>query len=175
MTRKVRSLVTAMEEVVWTVNPRNDTLPNLAAYLCDFLERFLSATPIRLRLDVADDLPEVPLAAQTRHNVLLAVKEAANNILKHSHATEVALGIQARNGSLTIVLEDNGTGFDVENPPESTSGNGLQNLRSRLADVGGQTQITSQPGSGTIIKFLLPLPGGHLKNGKLEAGPTRSR
>jgi signal transduction histidine kinase len=174
MTQKVRSVVTAMEEVVWTVNPRNDTLPNLAAYLCDFLERFLSATSIRLRLDVADDLPDVSLAAQTRHNVLLAVKEAANNTLKHSHATEITLEIHARNGCLAIALRDNGVGFDVANPPESTSGNGLLNLRCRLEDLGGQTQITSQPGSGTMVKLLLPLSGRRSKNGKPEAGTARS-
>jgi signal transduction histidine kinase/streptogramin lyase len=147
MTRMVRKLVAAMEEVVWTVNPRNDSVPNLATYLCDFVERFL---------------------AQTRHTVFLAFKEAANNAVKHSGATEIRLDIHTHAGALVIVLADNGRGFDPANPPATASGNGLANMRSRLEAAGGRAEISSVIGQGTTVKFELPFDRAALKNGARE-------
>ncbi|MSR65846.1 MAG: hypothetical protein EXS24_00540 [Pedosphaera sp.] len=174
MTRMTRKVVAAMQEVVWTVNPRNDSVPRLTAYLCEFVERFLAATEISHRLELQEDLPEVPLAAQVRHNVLLAFKEAVNNAVKHSGTTKIRLGIHTENELLVIVLEDDGRGFDPAKLPANSSGNGLQNMRSRLEAASGRAQITSVIGQGTEVKFEIPIGDAHTKSGSPDARTTRA-
>jgi ligand-binding sensor domain-containing protein/signal transduction histidine kinase len=156
ITQKVRQLVTAMEEVVWTVNPKNDSLPNLAGFLADSTERFLAPAELSCRVDVAADLPPVPVKAQARHNLLLAVKEALNNAARHAAASQVRLGVHLEGHTLRITVADDGRGFDPQTP--ARRGNGLANLYSRLESVGGRTEITSAAGRGTTVRFWLPLP-----------------
>lgn len=156
MTQKVRQLVAAMDEIVWTVNPKNDSLPSLAAHLCDYTERFLVPAQLNCRLDVAETLPPVLLTAHIRHNLLLAVKEALNNAARHAAASAVRLRIQLNDDWLCVAVEDDGRGFDVRQP--GRSGNGLQNMRSRMEAVGGRAEIQSEPGRGTTVTLLLPVP-----------------
>ncbi|MCX6926265.1 MAG: ATP-binding protein, partial [Verrucomicrobia bacterium] len=156
MTQKVRQLVAAMDEIVWTVNPKNDSLPSLAAHLCDYTERFLAPAQLNCRLEVAETLPAVLLTAHIRHNLLLAVKEALNNAARHAAASAVWLKIHLEGSSLCVEVKDDGHGFDVGKP--GRSGNGLQNMRTRLEAVGGRAEITSEPGKGTTVTFLLPVP-----------------
>ena len=156
ITDKARHLAAAMDEVVWTVNPKNDLLPNLASYVCDYAREFFRAASARCRIDVAEALPAAPLTAQTRHNLFLAVKEALNNVAKHSGATEVWLRIRCEGNELLVAVEDNGRGFDPATG--KVPRNGLDNLRARLQAAGGRTEIASHPGQGTTVRFHLPLP-----------------
>jgi ligand-binding sensor domain-containing protein/signal transduction histidine kinase len=157
ITQRLRQLVTAMEEIVWTVNPKNDSLPNLVAYLCDYTERFLAATPMSCRLDTPPNLPPLPLSANLRHNLLLAVKETLNNAARHAAATRVSLHVHLEPARLRVEVADDGCGFD---PTEAgRHRNGLHNLRSRMEAVGGTAEVTSAPGSGTRVVFRLPIGG----------------
>jgi signal transduction histidine kinase len=155
VSEKSRAMVTSLDEIVWAVNPANDSLPSLATYLCQFAEEFLRATPIRCRLDVDESLPKTPLTSELRHNVFLVVREALNNIAKHSEATEVWLRIQFRPQLLRISIEDNGRGFLYLT--SSAMGEGLANMRRRLEKIGGRFECETQPGSGTICRIELPL------------------
>jgi signal transduction histidine kinase len=148
-------MVASLDEIVWAVNPANDALPHLATYLCQFAEEFFRATPIPCRLDVADPLPPVPLTSEVRHNLYLAVREALNNIAKHSKATEVWLRVQCADNELHITVEDNGRGFAAASLKDSRSG--LANMRRRLAKIGGRFECASQPGAGTTCRIWLPL------------------
>ena len=85
----------------------------------------------------------------------MAVKEAFHNVIKHSHATEVSMRMTFANGELEISIQDNGAGFD---PASKTDGNGLVNMKQRLANIGGQCVIESQAGKGTIVRFQLVVP-----------------
>jgi signal transduction histidine kinase len=96
---KAQALVGALDEIVWAVNPRHDTLRSLAEYLAAFAEKFLSRAGITLRRDVSRDLPQVSLDAERRHNIFLAVREALNNAVKHSGAREVWLRMRLESGS----------------------------------------------------------------------------
>ncbi len=156
MTQKTRQLVAAMDEIVWTVNPRNDSLPNLASYVAEYARKFFLPTGIRCRLEIPPDLPDRPLAAAVRHHLFLAVKEALHNVAKHSGAEEVWLRLAWAGEIFTLAVEDNGRGFEPESPVGG--GDGLGNLRQRLAAVGGRTTISSRPGKGTRVSFNLPLP-----------------
>ena len=155
VTEKSREMVASLDEIVWAVNPANDSLPSLATYLCQFAEEFFRPTSIRCRLDVDDSLPPVALTSEVRHHLYLAVREALNNIAKHSQATEVWLRIQWRDRCLAIALEDNGRGF--VHLSTATTGDGLSNMRRRLEKIGGRFECQTQPGAGTICRIWLPL------------------
>lgn len=157
ITQKARQIATAMDEVVWTVNPKNDSLPNLASYLCDYAREFLRAANVGCRLDMAERLPNAPLTAQQRHNLFMVVKEALNNAVKHSGAGEVWLRILWSDAVVVVSVEDNGRGFHPAQAQAGESGNGLANMQARLEAIGGKTEYSSQPGQGTRVRFTLPL------------------
>jgi signal transduction histidine kinase len=143
---KAQAAVAALDEIVWAVNPRHDTLRSLAEYLAAFGGKFLNRAGIALRRDVPRDLPEVNLDAERRHHLFLAVREALNNAVKHSRASEVWLRIRLEDRHLEIAVEDNGRGFDPAAPGD---GDGVGNFASRLERLGGQCRIESRPGGGT--------------------------
>ena len=155
VTEKSHQLVSSLDEIVWAINPANDSLPNLVNYLCHAAAELFAPTPIRCRLDVDDVLPAVPLTSEVRHHLYLAVLEALNNIAKHSEATEVWLRFRAANGLLEIVIEDNGRGFS--DAMETSGGHGLRNMRQRMEQIGGQFHCASKAGVGTVFGMTLPL------------------
>jgi signal transduction histidine kinase len=157
LTQKARSLVTSLDEIVWAVNPQYDSVPSLASYYSLFAQRFLDLAGIAFRPQVANDLPDLPLDSRTRHGVFCEFKEALNNVIQHSSATEVRMNIAVVNGQLTISVHDNGRGFaSGENAPGR---DGLNGLCQRMKNLGGDCHITSQPGAGTKVEFQLPLNG----------------
>jgi signal transduction histidine kinase len=149
-----RDVVRALDEIVWALNPRNDSLPQLAAYVQDFALDFFRPSTIRCRLDVAGDLPPTPLSVQVRHNLLLAVKEALNNAARHSGASEVWLRLRYEPGVLRLKVEDDGRGFDLTRV--AGEHNGLANLRARMSAIGGRAEIVTHPGAGCRVELELP-------------------
>jgi signal transduction histidine kinase len=149
-----RQVMKSLDEIVWAVNPRNDTLPHLVDYLGQFTIDFLRAPGIRCRLDLPEHPPELNVPADIRHNLFLAVKEALNNIVKHAGAKEVRLGVDVSNSKLRVVVTDDGQGFDQ--PPQDAWADGLRNMRQRMAEIGGDCAIESHAGAGTTITFDVP-------------------
>jgi signal transduction histidine kinase len=145
-------LTRALDEIVWAVNPRHDTLSSLVNYLTNYVEETLEPAGMRLSLDMPLSLPAWPLKVEVRHNLFLAAKEALNNVLKHAQATELRMSLKLADHGFTLELADNGCGFAV-----STEGNGLGNMRHRMRDIGGDCQITSAPAQGTRIRFTVPV------------------
>jgi signal transduction histidine kinase len=175
---RTRELARRLDETVWAVNPKNDSLRHLATYVCHFAREFLEPTGIRCRLDVASDMPEAPLTTEVRHSVFLVIKEALNNAVKHSAATELNLRLAVCDGVVTIEVADNGRGFAVEQRQET--GNGLRNMATRMEEIGGQFQLRSLPGEGTTARLHLPLrarngdqPGRN--PGPIQLGDSASR
>lgn len=152
---KARATSGAMDELVWVVNSRRDTLRDFATYTCKHAKRFLEAAPIRCRLDVQSDLPDCALELPVRRSLLLAVKEALTNAVKHSHAGELHLRIHLHGQQLRVRVEDDGAGFDLDSPDETR--NGLRNMKDRMREIGGQCAVTSSPGGGCTIEFQIPL------------------
>jgi signal transduction histidine kinase/streptogramin lyase len=146
-----REIIQAMDEIVWTINPKNDTLENLANYIFQYAQDFFQGSNVRCRLDLPARLPELKLSTQERHNLFMAVKEALHNVLKHSQATEVRIRLVSTGGRLIINVADNGRGFATDPAPDS--GNGLNNMRQRLERIGGRLSLESRPGHGTEIKM----------------------
>jgi signal transduction histidine kinase/ligand-binding sensor domain-containing protein len=149
-----RQVMKSLDEIVWAVNPRNDTLPHLVDYLGQFTLDFLRAPGIRCRLDLPEHPPALNVSADIRHNLFLAVKEALNNIVKHAGAKEVRLGVDVSNGKLRVVVRDDGHGF--EQTPDNAWADGLRNMRQRMGEIGGDCAIESHAGQGTTITFDVP-------------------
>lgn len=149
-----RELVAALYETVWVVNPENDNLDSLGTYLCQSTNRLCKQARLPCRLEM-DELPRnVQVSSQVRHNIAIAVKEAAQNAVKHSQASEITLHMTFKKPELTICVNDNGVGFHVNG---EAAGNGLNNMKRRLAAIGGRCVIESHAGRGTSIQMQLIL------------------
>jgi signal transduction histidine kinase len=154
MVHSARSTVQALDEIVWAVNPQNDTLDGLVAYIGHYADELFENSSIHCRLEIPFELPALFLAAEVRHNLFLVVKEAFHNVLKHSGASEAHLRVSATARSLQIEIEDNGCGFGSEiHRDEGRNGNGLENMRKRINNLGGQMEMASAPGQGTKLTF----------------------
>ncbi|MEK7952350.1 ATP-binding protein [Luteolibacter soli] len=149
-----RGLVTGLDEIVWAVNPRYDSVGDLAGYFSLFAQRFLDLAGIQCRLQIADAVPEHPLASHVRHHLFLAFKEALNNIVRHSGASEVKLAIGVADRTLTVELADNGRGLEPGNPVPGSDG--LAGMKGRMEKLGGECRVASSPGE-TTVEFRLPL------------------
>lgn len=157
---RARAMVTALDEIVWAVNPKNDSLVGLVNYLGHFAEEFYRPTNIRCRLDIPRELPRHPLTSELRHHLFLAFKEAVNNAARHSHAAHVRIRIETRPAEVVISVEDDGQGFETQPDtisPQALQRNGLVNLRQRIAQLGGRVEIRSVVGKGTTVVFHVPL------------------
>ena len=151
---KARSLVSTLEGIVWAVDPEDNTLQSLADYLTGYMDDFFSHTPIACRFKVPVSCPPITLEGRVRHDLLMAVKEALNNIVRHADATEVELRLKVSEHCLEIDVADNGKG--IENA-KSGGGHGLRNLSARLTKLGGNCLVQPRSAGGTIVKINLPL------------------
>jgi signal transduction histidine kinase len=157
---RARTAVQSLDEIVWAANPRNDFLPRVADYLCHLVDDGFENSTVRCRKEVPTGLPPIPVRAELRHNLALAVKESLANTLKHSRATMVRLKLEWNAPELVVTVEDDGAGFDpagVRHP-----GEGLGNQTARMAEIGGTVAVHSTPGQGTRTVFRV----------RLEAAPT---
>lgn len=158
-------LTRAMDEIVWAINPRHDTLESLVNYLTRFAHGFLSAAHIRCRIEAAVKLPDLPVHSEIRHNLFLAVKEILNNAVKHSGASEVRLLVEVLPGQLKLAVVDNGHGFEPGKSPAAAPGNrllsgyGMAGIQTRLSQISGRVEIASDPATGTRVDLLIPIPG----------------
>jgi len=146
--------IESLDEIVWAVSPKNDTLESLANYLSQFVQEHLTLAKIRCVLEVPTVLPELELRAEVRHNLLLATREAVQNVVAHAGATEVRVALHFGQAAFEITITDNGCGFDPQRV--SGEGNGLANMRQRLAEIGGQLEILNPPEGGTTVRFSVP-------------------
>jgi signal transduction histidine kinase/ligand-binding sensor domain-containing protein len=159
--RSARTVVRSLDQIVWTVNPKNDTLELFVAFLCTYAPDYLRSAKIRCRLDVPMDVPPIPLRPEVGHHLFLAVKETLHNVVKHAGATEVWLRLLLTGETITVVVEDNGRGFEIDGKV-SADADGLGNLSRRLTEIGGRCEYRSEHGKGTTTTFTAPLKIQHI-------------
>lgn len=152
---KARALVSGLDVIVWAIDPKRNSLQSFADYLGRYATELFSASDIVCRFKIPIECNAVTLTEAARHSLFLAVKETLNNVIRHASATEVELQLSQTDGRLEIAIADNGCGFDWNTLQR---GNGLANLRERLAALNGDCHIESQAGKGTTVKFTVPLP-----------------
>jgi len=145
-----RDLVSALYETVWAVNPENDNLDALGNYICQMVDNLCDKAQLPRRLRLAELPRDVQVSSSVRHNLILAVKEAVHNVIKHAKASELSVHVVLEGTMLTIRVQDDGRGFA---PGAVPTGNGLANMERRLQQIGGTCLIESQPGTGTTVAF----------------------
>jgi signal transduction histidine kinase/ligand-binding sensor domain-containing protein len=155
--------VRSLDEIVWAVNPRNDTLRSLTEYLTQFAREILEDSKVNCRFQIADNLPDAPLPPELRHSLYLVVREAMTNALKYSLATQISLGVKTEGRQLEIFLQDNGVGFNPATVQACKKRNGLENMRQRIEALGGKFFIETQLGRGTIIRLRVNCPAADTK------------
>jgi len=155
ITGRARSLAASLDEIVWAINPSNDTSQSLMEYFFEYAQKLLSRADIRCRLEVIEPMPAGNLKAEDRHEVFHAFKEALNNVIRHSCATEVRVKMAAEKGNLLICVMDNGRGFVGQGGEGSLDG--LVGMRERLLRLGGRCEINGTSGGGTTVAFIIPV------------------
>jgi signal transduction histidine kinase len=155
MSEKARHMVTALDEIVWAMNPTHDSLASMVSYFSLYAERFLGLANIAWRLEGPFRADDHAIDSRHRHQLFLAFKEALNNIVRHSGATEVRLNIQVEKGQVRLTIADNGRGWTDVSQTEGMDG--VTNMRTRLEKLGGRFEVNSKPDEGTIVCFDLPL------------------
>ncbi|MFA4924893.1 MAG: two-component regulator propeller domain-containing protein, partial [Ignavibacteriaceae bacterium] len=150
-----RNVALTMDEIVWAVNPKNDTLDKTIYYIVQYIEEYLSSTEIEFIINIPDTIPVHFIHAELRHNLFLVIKEAVNNIVKHSRADTVKLKIALENSFFCLQLEDDGKGIDLTHGDQFS--NGLKNMRKRIEDFKGRFDIVNAQPTGTIVNIKLPI------------------
>ena len=150
-----RNSVTSLDEIVWAINPRHDTLEGLFDYLSHYCHDYLEETEISLILEIPDDFPKVGITSETRYGILMIVKEALNNVVKHAGPCSVRLAVTENQGTVSVLLEDDGLGFDSSGC--RTESNGLASMEARVRKLSGRIERRSELGRGTRIFFEIPV------------------
>lgn len=157
-----RDVTRALDEIVWAVDPRHDTLDSLVDYMGRFAQDLLATAGVRCRLDLPVQVPSWPLTAEVRHNLFLAFKEALHNAMKHAGASEVRVSLTVGPRSFTFVIKDDGRGFDPAQPAKVTpgrigGGSGVGNMQKRMSRIGGRCDVASAPGTGTTVSLTVEI------------------
>jgi signal transduction histidine kinase len=151
---KAREMVTALDEIVWAMNPMHDSLASLVSYFCLYADRFLGLANITWRLEGPTGSADQVVDSRHRHQLFLAFKEALTNVVRHSGATEVRLGIQVEPGKLLLSIADNGRGLPLN--ARIVEMDGVANMRARIEKLGGRFEMVGEAGQGTILRFHVP-------------------
>ena len=141
-------MLDAMADIVWTINPANDQFEKIILRMKGFAFELLGAKNIDFEFTAEDEVAKMKLSMEVRKNLYLIFKEATNNMVKYADANRAFFAIKKEANHLTMLIRDNGKGFDQGSIKE---GNGLTNMKKRAAEIGAQFMIDSQPGNGTTI------------------------
>lgn len=147
-----RTMIDSMNDIVWVVNPKNDSIDSLIYRLRRFSSTLFEARGIKLLFKHDETLLELHLPMNKRRNVYLICKEIVNNAAKHSGAAEVSITLHRAGTQMQIRISDNGNGFDTN---QQYQGNGLNNLKSRALEINALLKVSSIPGQGSIFELTV--------------------
>lgn len=146
-----KETVSKLGEIIWSTNPDRDNLESLLAYIRNYVTKFLEDTDLQYTIDFPDDLLKTSINPELRRNLFLVLKEALNNIIKYAKAKNITISLQLENQSYKLLVEDDGIG--IEQGIINGGGNGLINMRKRMAAIHGKVNIESIIQQGTRIYF----------------------
>jgi ligand-binding sensor domain-containing protein/two-component sensor histidine kinase len=153
-----RRSVDAMSDIVWAVNPQRDNVLDLSHRMRRFGNDTLSARNIEFHLNAPNLDRNMRVNADIRREVFLIFKEGVNNIARHSAGGRADAALRIERGMIILTLKDDGRGFKATN---ASAGHGLESIRRRAEKLGGQLEVTSNPGEGTTITLQAPLGRYH--------------
>ena len=148
-------MLDAMDDIVWSINPRHDSLDEVVIRMRRFASEVLEAHDIDFTFRVGTGVAGLKLPMRTRREFYLLYKEAVNNLAKYARCQRATLELTYGHGQLHLLVQDDGVGFDPAAPARG-GGNGLTNMRSRAAAIQGHLDIKTTSGAGTSIRLRLP-------------------
>ncbi len=148
-----RELVDSMSDIVWTINPRKDSLDDLVWRMRQFAGEMFVSRDIAFTFQAPEDGRHMHLSADLRRQVFLVFKECLTNAVRHSACTEAAIHLRIEHHTLVLILSENGCGF---NPLSKAEGHGLVSMKTRASELGGNLEIDTSS-LGTVIKLRAPL------------------
>lgn len=148
-----RELVDNLQNIIWVLNPRNDSLENLMTYIREYALKFFEFTDVTVHFNYPQHMPALKLSEEQRRNIFMVVKETLNNTAKHSSCKNVFIGLHLQNRQLKIKIRDDGKGFE----PSSVRpfANGLTNMKQRMEQVNGIYEIKSGTGKGATTTLAV--------------------
>jgi len=146
-------LLNKMNAIIWSMSSSNDSLGNMIAYIRSYSLEYFEDTGVNCRITIPENLPNIVVSGEIRRNVFLVVKEALNNVLKHSGASEVTITLERVADGLKLFIHDNGKGIDFEKLRQF--GNGLKNMKKRMDDI--SIIFTIENNNGTLITLYRPI------------------
>src|SRR5215813_4327869 len=157
-----RAAVDSMSDIVWAIDPRLDDLSNVVFRVREFASDFLGGAGIQWQLGAQPEFDKIKLSPQQRRHLFLIFKEAINNAARHASCNSVWLSLTVVHNQVFGEIRDDGRGFVVPSHPDipradGRGGHGVENIRKRAAQLGGQLTIDSSPDGGTTIKVEFPL------------------
>lgn len=147
-----RKLVQTMSEIIWALNPQNDTLDNLLAYIREQSHQYFEGMNIAFSIHFPEVLPEIKLTNEQRRNLFLVTKEALSNAMKHSQADTIDLSLAITKDKYCFTVKDNGVGMPANK--NKVGSNGVKNMKKRMEDIGGNIEWKNET-KGTIVEYCL--------------------
>ncbi|WP_081634869.1 ligand-binding sensor domain-containing protein [Lunatimonas lonarensis] len=148
ITDNCQRMMEAMDDIVWSIKPQNDSMDRIIARMREFANQALEAKNIDFQMEVAEEVFKVKLPMDARRDLFLIFKESVNNLAKYAKCTKAHIRFSFKKGKLQVYIKDNGQGFDLE---KADAGNGLSNMKKRAQNMGGELKIISQKGVGTEV------------------------
>ncbi len=145
------SLMEKMDDIIWSINPKNDSLENLMVRIKRFAAQLFEARDIDYAIDIDDSIRDVSLSMEYRQHIYLIMKEAINNLIKYSDCNKASIVMKIEHHTLKVCIKDNGKGFDQQ---KINTGNGLLNMRMRASAIGADLVIKSVGSQGTSIALF---------------------
>lgn len=152
ISQDARQMLESMDDIVWTINPRNDSMSTLLTRLREYAKPLADSKEIELNFVVSPEAENSTLILNVRQNVYLIVKEAINNLFKYAQATKAEVRFEKKGKNLEVVVKDNGVGFDSNG---MNNRNGLKNMHERATTIGAKLDIDSNPENGTVLSLLI--------------------
>ncbi len=146
-------LVVNMRDLIWALNPSNTSLSGLIARIREYTSDYLEDYHIEPILQLPEDADATPITKESHRHILMVLKECLNNAVKHSGASRIVVTVEILDDVFRMRIQDNGSGFEQNN----SQGNGLFNMKSRMASLGGSLELISRKEDGTLVQAVLPL------------------
>jgi signal transduction histidine kinase/ligand-binding sensor domain-containing protein len=150
-----RELVDNLQNIIWVLNPKNDSLENLSAYVREYALKFFDSTNVDVHFNYPQQIPSIKLSEEQRRNIFMVIKETLNNIAKHSCCNTIFIELTIDKKQLQVKIKDDGKGFEIHSARQFA--NGLNNMKQRMDQVNGSYEITSALNEGTVTTLTVPL------------------
>jgi signal transduction histidine kinase len=163
-----RELIDKMSDIVWSLNPENESFEQLHHRILTFATMILSPGNITYEFTAAEELKKLQLTGEQRKNIFLIFKEALHNVVKYAACKTVLISLSMEKNQLVMVIQDDGIGFDLSamgvriyssngSPAGTIGGSGIKNMRARADAISAKLTIHSKDNEGTIVLLAVSL------------------